>query len=362
MNTTNIVTRNVSFPWSPDIFTTNATTSPLLNCSLSADRSFNLNALPLILSSVMILFQLFNLLVFHFWHDKEPFLLFHTSLAVFSLLSGMTTFLTPMIRIIPWNPAVSVPLTNLNVRCIEYVGTLALLNLLCISVDRWLSVDFAIQYRQQISKKRIRIILFSMPLLALLLDVPGFIVYWLPFEAYCDRPLMHSGSLTTARLSWKILTGPVILALAAMFQARIIVVAVKTRLKRLMRKRRPHAHAAGNRVARRSHRRTVRIVWSSLRPSMLVLLVSLISGSPFFFDLSRYTSYPGLLRAFSMLPAVQHMYSPVVYLLFFPQFRKVIVRCCLRVTPRGCRRPLAVNPNANLSHSARVLDICSAVM
>ncbi|OWA52604.1 hypothetical protein BV898_17052 [Hypsibius exemplaris] len=184
-----------------------------------------------------------------------------------------------------------------------------------------------------------------MSLVALLLNVPGFIVYWQPFEAFCNRPMLYSGSLTTARLSWKILTGPVILALSALFQARIIVVAVKMRLKRLMRKRRPHAHAAGNRVARRSHRQTVRIVWSSLRPSMLVLLVSLISGLPFFFDLSGYTKYPGLVRAFSMLPAVQHMYSPVVYLLFFPQFRKVILKCCLRVTPRGCRRRVTVNPN-----------------
>ncbi|OWA52600.1 hypothetical protein BV898_17049 [Hypsibius exemplaris] len=91
----------------------------------------------------------------------------------------------------------------------EYFGTALLLNLLCISVDRWLSIDFATQYHHLISKRRVRAVIIVMAFVALLLKVPGFIVYWQSFAAYCDWPLTKVG-FTVAQQAWTILTVPAI--------------------------------------------------------------------------------------------------------------------------------------------------------
>ncbi|OQV23333.1 hypothetical protein BV898_02781 [Hypsibius exemplaris] len=68
-------------------------------------------------------------------------------------------------------------------------------------------------------------------------------------------------------------------------------------------------------------------VWSgssSLRVSMIITLLSVVAQSPFAFDFSRYIKERTLQRVFAMLPAVQHMYSPLVYVMFFPQYRAVL--------------------------------------
>ena len=71
-----------------------------------------------------------------------------------------------------------------------------------------------------------------------------------------------------------------------------------------------------------------RLAWSSLRASMVVLLSSVVCNMDMLMGAETLLRHPALLRASYLLLSVQHMYSPLVYLLFFPDFRRVAFRWC----------------------------------
>ncbi|OQV11491.1 hypothetical protein BV898_14221 [Hypsibius exemplaris] len=184
------------------------------NCSLTAERWFSLNGLPLILDGIMILTQAFNLCVFHYWRGKEPFVLLHIALAVMSGLLGMIAAVTPLVRILPWDQTGSVTAINLAFRSFEYIETLYTLILLSIGVDRWLSVEFPGKYRAEISKTKICQAIAAAVVLAVVLTLPGTIVYWNVFAAFCHKPV-DQYVLTPAQRIWKIVTGPFILGVGS---------------------------------------------------------------------------------------------------------------------------------------------------
>ncbi|OQV11494.1 hypothetical protein BV898_14224 [Hypsibius exemplaris] len=280
----------------------------------------------LILDGIMILTQAFNLCVFHYWRGKEPFVLLHIALAVMSGLVGIITAVTPLVRILPWDHTGSVMTINLAFRAFQYIETLYTLILLSISVDRWLSVEFPVKYRAKISKTKIRQAIAATVVLAVVLNLPDMIVHWEVIAAFCHKPVEQS-VLTLARRIWKILAGPFILGVVAVLQARLIAIAVQTKLKRIniLSRQVGVANNNGNNTA--GGVEVVQIVWSSLRASLIIVLAGVVSGLPRVIPLPVSTS-PILLRIINLIPAVQHMYSPVVYLLFFPQYRAVLVRIC----------------------------------
>ncbi|OWA51774.1 hypothetical protein BV898_16241 [Hypsibius exemplaris] len=291
-----------------------------------------LNGLPLILAGIIVTAQLFNLTIFHLWRQKEPFVLFHVALAYYSLLIGILAAGTPLVRIFPWSERVSTPLTIISWRGFEFIRTLSLVTLLCISVDRWLSVELAVTYRAKISKKLVGQVIALAWLATIALVVPYLAVFGLYYQAFCDRPFTDE-HFTSGYLAWKIVSGPVILAFLLATQIRIIMVAVRS--KNRQRKARARTHAA-HLASRRQSMVVVQFVWSSLRASMVILLAAVVSEVPFMVQVSgKYDSYPIVRRMVYMLPSVQHMYSPVVYLIFFPQFRAVVCRGCRRFTDRN---------------------------
>ena len=122
--------------------------------TLEFKLAFNTPNLPV--STAIIATQVFNLVVFHYWRNKEPFLLLHIWLAVPSLLYGLITTITPITRILPWHETYSVIAVKLVTFSFYFVQATSTLMLLVISVDRWLSVEFAVRYRNGVSKKILR--------------------------------------------------------------------------------------------------------------------------------------------------------------------------------------------------------------
>ncbi|OQV25328.1 hypothetical protein BV898_01009 [Hypsibius exemplaris] len=306
-------------------FTANSSAAAMLNvsssrsnCSLTAAQNNSLNVLPLTLSFVIMACQLCNLIVFHFWRDKEPFIHLHVALAWTSLMSSAITCGIPLVRMLPRHEPVSVTLILISGRFYEFGTNLNLMILVAISVDRWLSVEYPIPYRDQISKRIVRRMIWMAWMVIILITVPGMILYFQSSDVRCDAPIREISS--TGRSIWKVLTGPLILAFLMIFQGRIFVIAVKMKLRLIRAQRRTHA------ALRRPSQTMAGIVWGSLRASMVITLVSVVTQSPFMFDFYRYIRDPTLQRAFALLPAIQHMYSPIVYLLFFSQFRAVLRR------------------------------------
>ncbi|OQV12534.1 hypothetical protein BV898_13178 [Hypsibius exemplaris] len=285
----------------------------------------SLNGVPLILSGVIVCSQLFDLVIFHFWRQKEPYILFHVALAYTSLLVGVDGAVTPLVRMLPWKePVVSFIFINIFFRGYEFFHTLALMTLLFISVDRWVSVEFAVEYRARISTSTVRLFIALTWILTATLTLPGIILYWPNLEAACDK-VVRDTDHSAGRPVWKIFTGPVILCLLLLSQTRIFIIAVNAKLRQLVAKARsPTATGPSPQVI-------VRIVWSSLRASMIILLFAVLSEAPYLLRVERWVTSPTVVRMVFMLPAVQHMYSPLVYLLFFPPFRDVLRRGCQRL-------------------------------
>ncbi|OWA51775.1 hypothetical protein BV898_16242 [Hypsibius exemplaris] len=259
-------------------FTTNYSVPTRGNCTLTSSQLMSLNGLPLILTGIIAAAQLFNLIIFHLWRQKEPFVLFHVALAYYSLFIGILAAGTPIVRMFPWSERVSVPLTITLLNCFEFIRTLSLVTLLCISADRWLSVEFAVKYRAHISKKRVRQVIAVSWFVTAVLDWPGAVLNWPYYQAFCYRPPIDTGS-GIGRLVWKIFTGPLIVALLLLCQGRIIFTAVRLKSRQLLSRARTRSIAVA--AAPSVHHPMVRIVWSSLRASMVILLAVVISEVPF---------------------------------------------------------------------------------
>ncbi|OWA50448.1 hypothetical protein BV898_14963 [Hypsibius exemplaris] len=113
------------------------------NCSLSANRKFDNNGIPLMLYLATVLSQLFSLLVFHRWPHKKPFIYYHVSLSLSALLNGLTGITNPITRLAAWSDASEVVAKAGAYTSIVFART-NVVNTLFMSVDRWMSVEFAV--------------------------------------------------------------------------------------------------------------------------------------------------------------------------------------------------------------------------
>ncbi|OQV13995.1 hypothetical protein BV898_11767 [Hypsibius exemplaris] len=278
------------------------------NCSTTTTQTYTLNVLPLSLSIVIIITQLFNLIVFHLWQNKEPFLQLHVSLARVSLVYGLTT-----------TDNTCGP--NASLECYEFLSPLTLLTLAAISLDRWMSVEFPSEYRLKISRRKIRWVVLATLVINSLLTVPGLILWWRPWAIHCNKPVQIT-PMTVGRQIWRIFTGPVILGFLT---ARIVVIAVKTKAKLMLAKRHASVFAAPF-TNNRSGQTITRIVWTSMRASMIITFIGLLANISYWIDIATVFRSPTMQRILVLLPALQHSYSPLVYLIFYPQFRTVVCR------------------------------------
>ncbi|OWA52420.1 hypothetical protein BV898_16877 [Hypsibius exemplaris] len=131
------------------------------------------------ISSTMITAQVFNLIIFVLWRNKEPYIFFHICLAVASLLAGLSVASSIPLRFVARTPVNIFVNIFLGIAVLFYANSASILANFAISLDRWLSVEFAIWYRTTISQKKILFVgIFSSFVLPLVLAVPRFVVYW----------------------------------------------------------------------------------------------------------------------------------------------------------------------------------------
>ena len=172
---------------------------------------------------------------------------------------------------------------------------------------------------------------------------------------FCTQPAIiqdkHSGLL----MGWKTLRGPIELVTLLLFQLRIAMTAMTLRLKLARTRRSRVASAAVQRDPNQERMDliVVRVAWSSLRASMVVLVSSVLLNVNMFgvaMNATVYRRHPRLVLVFNLLPALQQMYSPLIYLCFFAPFRRVAFQWCGRLhcgLVRGrCHRLERVAPRA----------------
>ena len=130
------------------------------NCSsLTPVQRNTLNVPVSLISSVIIAAQLFNLVTFHHWRTKEPFVLLHVSLSWVSLLDGVAAYFAVFARFFSYYDPVIANVNRAFVTLFPFIQAITLSQLLCISIDRWLATEFAIRYRNQITIRKIRIVI-----------------------------------------------------------------------------------------------------------------------------------------------------------------------------------------------------------
>ncbi|OWA53024.1 hypothetical protein BV898_17460 [Hypsibius exemplaris] len=311
--------------------TRNISVSLSSNCTLNKSQNFALNGLWLIIFSVIVLCQTFNLFIFRLWPRKDPFLLYHIFLAVVTALLAVTAAGLPIARLNPWTPiTIIIGRTSLSISIV--CNRLNLIITLAISIDRWLSVEFPIWYRCFMSKRTVLTALVVCLLVALAVTVP-IVVVPENLVVFCNRPFALKSELINATF--------VVLLFA--FQVRILTIAVLTKLK-LLRARRtrplPVASLAGleqhSTDSVRAERALIaHIVWEKLIASMVVVFVSVFANVIYFLEAVGLVSNLSPLDTSVKLymTMVLYVYTPFVYLLFYPPFRQVV----RELLPLNCR-------------------------
>ncbi|OWA50618.1 hypothetical protein BV898_15129 [Hypsibius exemplaris] len=265
----------------------------------------------IIFGTVITAAQLFNLVVFAFWRHKEPSTV--TLIRLFGAVFPLYTITT---------------------------GILA--NVL-ISIDRWLSVEFAFKYRTVISRKKtlwaIVVVIFGA---SLLLVGPVYVVHWNDIIVLnCAKPYYFSPGTSVGILVWRVANGPIYMLVLFVCQLRMLMIAISHGLQRRRNRLRARRRLSSLAPVPQSRLVTtlnetlgsrVRIVWSSVMASMAVVCFTMLANIPamvgFFLQnsISTETRY-----AMMVLNLSQHCMSPVLYLLFWRQFRRILFPCCGRL-------------------------------
>ena len=180
-----------------------------------------------------IVTQLISLVVFHYWRGKEPFVVLFVALAINSLLKGLNNIPALIDRILQANET---PGNDIVAKLsIWAMGGLDLINLtllVAISVDRWLSVEFAVRYRAMVSTQKL-IGLFGLSyVVALTIFLPGCLVYWPAIVMLCSRASVNRHAFGSYYDTWRLFLGPLELVLLLGFQLRICMIAVAVRVRR----------------------------------------------------------------------------------------------------------------------------------
>ncbi|OQV15761.1 Beta-galactosidase-1-like protein 2 [Hypsibius exemplaris] len=280
---------------------------------------------------VIVALQMFTLVTFRRWRPREPFLTLHVSLAWGSLAFGAIGVGIAIISMFPWTVSVATASRAFN-WLIGGAHNASSLTLLFISVDRWLSVEFPVKYRLKISQEKINravCILFG---LSFLHWFPGMVVYWDAVQVYCNRPAtLFYPSFWFLLYS---MIGPFMLSLTGLVQLRIITIAVATKL-RLVRARRRIGNSRNRPSVSVPLSELMGIIRGPLTASMVMVIVQLVANIPYLTTVHFASRYHWSSQATAFWSvvwlAVQHVFSPGVYLTLFPLFRATAKRMCCGV-------------------------------
>ena len=312
------------------------------NCSsLTRAQQIAQNGPVIILASFIMTIQLLNIVVFCRWRNKEPFVLFHVSLAVISFLMGASSFLAIFARFFSYLSDFTVQFTKLGMFLFTLFQLLFLLNLLVISIDRWLSVEFPVPYRNRITRKKVLWTMSATLAVAVVMMTIGGVELWRNLVVSCAIPGHLTSHLSKIFYVWIFLTEPLPLILLLLWQTRIFFIALSVKLRSMLSRERvgppgsvppdgPQLRGGDTRTRRRV---AVQLAWSSLRASMVVLLSSALFSLYNLLGEDTIARYPLLQQIIRVSTALQYTYEPVVYLCFFPEYRAVVPRFCTGWVP-----------------------------
>ncbi|OQV16145.1 hypothetical protein BV898_09780 [Hypsibius exemplaris] len=116
------------------------------NCTITWDDKIVSQLPPFILGTLIISAQFTNLVVFKYWQNKYHYVLSHISLAFSSLLADFAMAAAVPLRNQDLTPLIFY-LTNILCLVLYYFADCAsLFAIFCISIDRWLSVEYPVKY------------------------------------------------------------------------------------------------------------------------------------------------------------------------------------------------------------------------
>lgn len=171
------------------------------SCPLNLDQQYVSDMLHITVGLLILNSQLFNLIVFHIWRNKEPYILLHTALAWISLLKGTSHFADLLVRTVsrallvtrsPTGQQASETLAKLVLFGLIWLGLLDLTMLVGISVDRWLSVEWAVAYRNRVSRRAVKVLAALCVTASLIIGLPGIVVYWPSVSIVCGHTTLNT--------------------------------------------------------------------------------------------------------------------------------------------------------------------------
>ncbi|OWA50459.1 hypothetical protein BV898_14973 [Hypsibius exemplaris] len=312
-----------------NISSTNVTLTILpANCTLNAAQRYSLTVVPLLINAAIVTCQLFNILVFHRWPDKQPFLRYHVSLAAWSLVYAVTGSAVQIVRLIhPWTE-ISVIIARAASICATFCSRIVQVNILLISLDRWLSVELAIWYRNTMTQRKAWMIVVLSVVIGVLLFFPVLTGSG-AMRVTCNEPLTGTAAL------WLPQTLAVI-GLVAIAQTRILTLAVELKLRQLLYQSvRPAAinNRPAQSIPQRHSKLILGLTWHSLAAASVVVVMALACQFLPILVLLRVIDRPSLMviQVTNYTSAMQHIYTLFVYFAFYPDFRTAardLFSCC----------------------------------
>ncbi|OWA51166.1 hypothetical protein BV898_15660 [Hypsibius exemplaris] len=213
--------------------------------------------------------QLFNLIIFALWRNKEPYILLHVCLTVASFLAGLTIVIHGPLGHLPYTPVNAYLNLFIGIGVLPWFISAVIFASFAISVDRWLSVEFAIKYRASITHRKALVagILTTFGA-TLILNVPSMTVFRnnKHFEL-CAGLRIDDSIGGIAFLIWLVVKGPVLFLLLFLSQLRIMIVAVGLKLQGYHRRHQLEVLPVGHAPPRE----VLLIYWSSFTCSMTIV-------------------------------------------------------------------------------------------
>ena len=157
-------------------------------------------------------------------------------------------------------------------------------------------------------------------------SVSGLGLFWSDILVFCYKGVEFPTNSGPA-LVWKLICGPVFVLPLSLFQMRLSWLAIQLKLKWLRGRQVQPALPGiyGHEV--RATSSTLNVVGKSLVASMIVILFSSFAKVFPIIDINSYFAHKTIVpRVIMVITASQHVFTALVYLALFPQFRAVSSR------------------------------------
>ena len=305
--------------------------------------------------------NIINILIFFKWKNKEPHHLLYFSISITDFLLGCVTITGPLSRIITF-PVVFKNAVKFTMASTSVFLYLSATNIVLISVDRWLSVEFPVYYNNgNITHRKIIQVLVAMWTYYMFDSVLvfSFLNEYIIVTCYSPGVFTYKG---TWWIYFNGLQSGLLVSIVVLCQCRILAISLRMyfyarrrrkvlptlMLKRLsnvvpstVRPSRRHlyipegvtATVSSSRRCRRRPMLTMAVVKKVVAGSIVVIMVMVCQ---FPMGLIGFSSTPPGFVAYVTIVDInfmQYILKTVVYFACFPQYRMVVLdffRTCIR--------------------------------